>query len=342
MRRKILVITAIISFLFSCTQNFNKENFFYIERDGAVMPVWVRGNIDSKVMVIILHGGPGGTSVLYLPDYLKELENDYGFVYWDQRGAGSSQGNGGSNNVNIYLESINEDLSLLIDIVKAKYDVNKIFLFGHSWGGAVGTSFLLDKSRQGKVDGWIELDGGHNGKRDLPLSVQYVKDYANKKISECEKIEYWQKCLNWYDTNPVLTNGYTYVFEHEEYVNACNGIFLDPEVKKKVWDSTSQYISSPFNLISSSCNSLNAVLNVPFISLDLTYEMGNITLPTLILWGRYDGIIPVKIGEQAYEKIGTPINDKKLIIYENSAHNAVFEEPDKFNQDVKAFINKYK
>ena len=35
------------------------KNHFWIERNNARMPVWVRGNIDSGIFIVFNHGGPG-------------------------------------------------------------------------------------------------------------------------------------------------------------------------------------------------------------------------------------------------------------------------------------------
>ena len=72
------------------------QDFFYVENDGAKMPVVVEGNTASKIMVLFVHGGPGGTGIGFNNDenstlYLKK---NYAVAYWDQRGAGTSQGNG--------------------------------------------------------------------------------------------------------------------------------------------------------------------------------------------------------------------------------------------------------
>ena len=87
------------------------ENYFWVERNNARMPVWVRGNIDSGIFVVFNHGGPGscGTAESIFEvnpangkfDHaspLQVLENDYAVVYWDQRHSGMSTGNGADPN----------------------------------------------------------------------------------------------------------------------------------------------------------------------------------------------------------------------------------------------------
>ena len=68
-------------------------DYFFLERDGAVMPIWVRGNVDSRTLLLMVHGGPGDSAQWYIESQaFKALEARYGVAYWDQRGAGTSQG----------------------------------------------------------------------------------------------------------------------------------------------------------------------------------------------------------------------------------------------------------
>ena len=94
MRHIILVFVLLTSILFSSCEkeSFYDGDHFFVKNDGAEMPVYIKGNIESKVFILFVHGGPGGNASLssFLP-VAKELENDYAFAYWDQRASGLSQ-----------------------------------------------------------------------------------------------------------------------------------------------------------------------------------------------------------------------------------------------------------
>jgi pimeloyl-ACP methyl ester carboxylesterase len=75
-------------------------------------------------------------------------------------------------------------------------------------------------------------------------------------------------------------------------------------------------------------------------NINLVPEMHKITVPSLIMWGRHDGILPVEIAYEAYDKIGS--SNKYLQIFEYSGHFTFYEEPDLFIERVRTFINKYK
>jgi hypothetical protein len=53
-------------------------------------------------------------------------------------------------------------------------------------------------------------------------------------------------------------------------------------------------------------------------------------VPMFFLLGRYDWHVPAVLAEQYFEMIEAPC--KRLVWFEQSAHNPPFEEPEKFNQ----------
>ena len=38
-----------------------EQEVLFLRHKGADMNVWVRGNIDSKVIILVVHGGAGGS-----------------------------------------------------------------------------------------------------------------------------------------------------------------------------------------------------------------------------------------------------------------------------------------
>ena len=153
--------------LASCSSPFSPgegDDFFYVRRDSARFPVWVRGDTDNDTFVVIAHGGPGSTGTQYFHyGAFAGLEAEYGVVYWEERASGYSQGNGKGGQDYLNAEETAKDLEAVIDVIKAKYSPSSTFLLGHSWGGVLGTAFLGNGAeRQEKVTGWIEVSGGHN------------------------------------------------------------------------------------------------------------------------------------------------------------------------------------
>jgi proline-specific peptidase len=341
--KHIVISVLVLLVIVSCGDDtFLKGDFFYLVSKGAQMPVSVRGNKSSGVFILFVHGGPGGTAFqkIGLPAF-NELEKDYAMVFWDQRGSGASQGNSDDRLLN--LNQFVEDLDKVIDLIRYKYHDPEIFLLGHSWGGCLGTAYLVDDSRQSKIKGWIEADGAHNNPKGDSLSLQWITDYAREQVKKNADVEFWQYALDWYTKNPNFTSDQ---LEHYAFIEKAHGYIHDPSVKRTPStypEYSFQYLfNSPVD-VSASFTNYNHVLQHFIISdIDLTSQMVNIKLPALIIWGKYDGIIPYPMAQQAYDALGTDISDKEILTLNDSGHDSFYEEPDVFVSGVKKFIEKYR
>jgi len=339
---KLLVaFLAILLFLGSCgdqllNDEFKGGDWFYLENDGAVMPVWVRGNTSSNVFVVFLHGGPGYTSMdVPVSTAFKELHTEYAFVYFDQRGSGSAQGNARPESFTV--EQFVEDLQKLVYLIRHKYNNPTLFLMGHSWGGTLGTAYLLEADNQRYISGWVEIDGGHNSVDGTIHSWEWAVDRANEKIASGVDATYWQNEIKWYANTAPLHKFPNPLERHVKNIQRLNGYYYNSSNESELILFASPL--SPFSLL---INNNNVLGNVNFETLNLSPEMHKIKTPSLVLWGRHDGILPVIMAYDAFDNLGTDNADKYLHIFEYSAHNPMFEEPEDFVVKVKEFIEKYK
>ena len=333
-----IFITALVSLIFLLTNCKNEEfqedgDFFYLNSAEAKMPVWVKGNKSSGKFIIMLHGGPeGGSSQYYtiFPSH-KKIEEEFAIVYWDQRMCGMSQGNPSMEDAT--LEQFTEDLDKLVTLINHKYKSPKLFLMGHSWGGALGTNYLLN--HQEKISGWIEIDGGHSWTQANAISRDTMMLFAENKIQIEDEKEYWKFALDWYQKHPIVgindnahysfvgtANGYDYNFESDSLpIPFTQLVFSSP--------ISTAYFFSPYQF---------AFLDN---GLDLQNELHKITIPTLICWGRHDKVFPVVLATETYDKLGTPVSDKYIHVFEISAHSPNYEQPMEFAEQVIDFVDKY-
>jgi pimeloyl-ACP methyl ester carboxylesterase len=106
-----------------------------IELGGQRQWIFFRGEDRNNPILIFLHGGPGAplfgissTRTLYA-----ELIKHFTVVHWDQRGAGKSY------HRDIPVDSLTfdrlvEDCNELIDYTRDRFNAQKVFIVGHSWG----------------------------------------------------------------------------------------------------------------------------------------------------------------------------------------------------------------
>lgn len=335
MKRIILILFSVYFFTGCESDSVLLDDHFFVDNNGAIMPVMVRGNMESNNLVLFLHGGPGGSAsqAAFLPAF-KDLEEDYLMAYWDQRASGLSQGN--PDESTFTLGQFVEDLDFVAEALKIRYPGFQIFLFGHSWGGALGSAYLSTSTYQDKISGFIIMNSGHNLEVGLPLSVDWVENYATEQIASGEDLEYWTNVRDWCAAEPDMTVPENY-FEYAGYLRETDAYRHDNLPVNTGIVTLNDVLNSHMSL-AAFFNGGYLARNFNILELNLSEDMQRITLPVLVIWGKYDGVNTLEMGYDAYNSIGTPPENKEMIILENSAHEGYLEEPELFKASLGSFI----
>lgn len=335
----ILITMLIIMLLSACKkQEFYQGDHFFIKNAGAEMPVYVKGNIRSGTFIVFLHGGPGGNASL--PSFMpvsKELENDYAFAYWDQRGSGLSMGNPDSETFTV--EQFVDDLDLVVETIKLRYDNPRIVFYGISWGGALGSAYLSTDDYQTKVDGFICMDSGHNLVEGLPKSVEFVNAYAQQQIDEGIDVAYWTEARDWTATQPDMTDKDNY-FKYDGYLTNTNAYRKNPDQNVQGPEVGAMGSMNSYLSLAVFFNGRYLTPRFNILELNLSDDMARIKIPSMVIWGRHDGVNTIEMGYDAFNSIGGPdFQNKELVILENSAHEGYMEEQDLFIYTFRRFVN---
>ncbi len=323
-----LPVLAILLLLGGCLTD---GDFFYLRSNGADLPIWVQGATQSGNLVVVIHGGPGGSAfpLSQLPAF-DALEEQFGVVYWDQRGAGTSQGNASSESLTF--EQYREDAGLVVDLVREKYDLDRVFLLGHSWGGALALSTAA--AMPDRFQALILVDPAYNTVEGFRLSREWVMQKAQSFINAGEDVDQWERALAFYGTVPVIHQ--ENLLSHYAWTRAAGGFIAHPGTDTGT--SASLLFGSPFSLFSAVYNGLHTLNNFDVTQLELEDQLKTLTLPTLIAWGEKDGILPVDLAEPALSALGTDDAYKKLVLFPESAHSPFVEEGDAFAAEILAFL----
>lgn len=338
--KNIFILIISIGFIITACKKekyFDGDHFF-IKNKGAEMPVFVKGNLESNTVIIFLHGGPGGNASL--PSFMpvsKDIEKDFAFAYWDQRGSGLSQGNPDASTFTV--DQFVEDLDLVVETIKLRHNNPRIILYGISWGGALGSAYLSTGNNQDKITAFINMDSGHNLVVGIPKSVIFVKDFAQNQIDQGIDVGYWTEARDWCATVPDMSVVDNY-FKYDGYLSNTNAYQKNPDqiIEGPVVGAAgamSSYLS-----LATFFNGQYLVPNFNILNLNLSAQMEKIKIPTLVIWGRHDGVNTIEMGFDAYNSIGGPgFTDKEMVILENSAHAGYVEEQELFLQTFRHFVN---
>ncbi|MCB0643260.1 MAG: alpha/beta fold hydrolase, partial [Phaeodactylibacter sp.] len=263
MNDRMLYVLAALLVAASCQKDaLDTEDHFFVVNDEAIMPVYVRGNLEAEAILLFLHGGPGGNAsqATFIPSF-QEIEQSYAVAYWDQRASGLSQGNPDASTFTV--EQFVEDTYYTVQALQARYPDKKIFLLGHSWGGALGAAYLSTGDYQTTITGFICMNSGHNLEVGLPLSVDWVENYATEQIALNNNPEYWTDVQAWCAGNPDMTDPDNY-FQYVDYLKETDAyrhdnqeVVIDNVTLGDVLNSRlslailigGQYVSQNFNIL---------------------------------------------------------------------------------------------
>lgn len=340
----IMLLLAVSLFgISSCSEDLAEvSETIYVQRDKVKMPVYMRGNVASKVIILVVHGGPGGSGYEYRSGkYAETLESKYGMAYWDQRGQGMAQGKFGDNDLTV--DIMVDDLRAVVLALKEKYgDETGIFLFGHSWGGTLGTAFMVKDDYQKHVKGWIESNGAHDIPKLNKDAIIMFRQVAQQQIDAGNSVSQWTDILSWangVDTSNISTDQGGEInskgFEAEDFL-ANDGVLSKGD------DGSMNIFSSPINMLTSliSGNSTSNKLHDEVENTALTDQLHKITTPTLLLWGQYDFVVPPALGQDAKDKIQA--SDVSLVLFTKSGHSPMNNEPDLYTDEIIKFIERNK
>ncbi|MBL56182.1 MAG: hypothetical protein CMP61_03245 [Flavobacteriales bacterium] len=339
----LLIILSVL--LFSCRNNQDVSKLdetIYVRSQGSDMPVHIHGNLNSKVLLLMVHGGPGGSGLDYRAGkYTVPLEQRFAVAYWDQRGQGMSHGK--YNTEAMTLDQMCKDLDAVIQVLQAKYgDSIKTVVLGHSWGGMLTANYMINENNQKKISGWIEANGAHDIPQLNKDAIQMFKEVADEQINEGNNVSNWKDVLTWaqaIDTNNI-TADISYeinlkAYQAEEWL-IDDGVMAYPEPGgNKV-----PFLAGPVNPLVSflSGNLTNSLLLDEIERTALTKELHKVTVPTLILWGKYDFVVPPSLGWDTYHSISS--TDKEIVLFEQSGHSPMSNEWEAFSEAIISFIEK--
>ncbi len=344
--KKLLLIISLGMAIVGCqreeiTIGTHASDVFYLLNKGSAMPVRVHGNTASKTFMLMIHGGPGGDAIIYRSPYVVEnLEEEIAMVYWDQRNGGATQGgaNGANDEVDIFIE----DLEKMVALLKHRYgDDISLFVNGHSWGGFLTPAFLQKDQNQYLVKGWIQSAGAHN----IPLLNGYARqmllDKAAIEIAAGNNTAKWTEIQDFCNSITLPLNAEKglklngYCFE---------GQTLTPELPGIEYNGTAVYLQNDFPLLqlTTGRNSVPISLtNWLFTDQQLSDNMSVITIPTLLLFGKYDYVCPPLLADDIESRIQSAY--KRKVVFEKSGHGVMFGADEQaYWTEVIAFIRTFK
>jgi pimeloyl-ACP methyl ester carboxylesterase len=295
---------------------------------GLEQWVLIRGRSTHNPILLFLHGGPGAAEWPFVRHYNARLEDHFVIVYWEQRGAGKSYR---VKTPNLNVAQFISDTYDLIQYLKKRFNQDKVFLIGHSWGSLVG--ILIAQKYPELFHAYIGMGQFVSGKENETISYQYLMEAAIKK-NDPRAIHQLQKINDPVPYGIIDEKGLWFknLMTQRDWLFKLGGCVCE-RTNKLYWIRF--YFQAPeyskLDLIKWVLGYDSSIKQLwpEIMEYDLRKQVPRLEIPVYFLVGRHDYNTPFKLAEEYFHSLTAP--EKELIWFDHSAHSPIYEEAEKFN-----------
>ena len=297
----------------------------FIELGGEEQYVEMTGASDELPVLLFLHGGPGWPQTPHLRYFNADLTKEMILVSWDQAGCGQSYLQN-PNPKNLSPESLLNDAHELTQYLKKKFNKEKIFLIGFSYGSVIGLQ--LAEKYPDDYYAYIGVSQLINIQQNWDVSMQWLKEQAQLKqdtsvLKQLELIE--QK-----DTSVCKTQLDCFMSKYQLLVK-YNATIYRPEIAKEIEKAEHFYDDyKDYNWFEAFMYTSSRFEEKHFYT-DLS-SIKSLEIPVYFIAGRHDWNLPGIVTEKYFNNLKA--SEKKFIWFEQSGHEPPEEEPEKFNEMI--------
>jgi proline-specific peptidase len=263
----------------------------------------------ERLPLLVLHGGPG-----FPHDYLEDLsrlsDDGRAVVFYDQIGCGKSDHPD---------DGALWTMTTFVDEVAAVRDalgLERVHLLGHSWGGWLALEYAL-----GRPSGLASLvlastcaslpafaAETRRLKESLPAEVQEVID-RHEAEGTTDDSAYEEATMAYYTQWVCRLDPFP---DHvmRSFMNVSEDVY--GTMQGPEWNVTGN-----------------------LKDWDVSARLGELGLPVLVTSGRYDEMTPALI-----QPLVDGIRGAESVVFEESAHIAMAEEPDRYREVLESFLGR--
>jgi pimeloyl-ACP methyl ester carboxylesterase len=294
---------------------------------GVEQTILIRTHDPANPVLLYLHGGPGSPEMPVVVHFNQELEKHFVVVNWDQRGAGKSF-SAKIPEESFTIDQFVEDTHQLVTWLKQRFDQEKIFLVGHSWGSLLGMTVVQKYPED--FHAYVGAGQIADLQRNEQLSYEYVLKQARqrdhkKAIKQLEKIGYPE--------NGEYKDGLKGTIIQRKWLTKFGGFLygessMNPIIR--VYGRSPEYtFLDMIRFMKGSRRSLLCLVD-EILDINLIEQVPAVEVPVYFVIGRFDYTTPFVLAEEYFDHLQAPY--KEFIWFENSAHSPPFEEPGTFNR----------
>ena len=301
-----------------------------VELGGVDQWLIIRGQDTSKPVLLFLSGGPGASEAARVLRFNQELEKHFVVVIWEQRGCGKSYPSRKPKS-DLTVEQYVSDIVELTEILRARFDEEKIYLVGHSWGTIIGT-----RAAQAHPDLFHAYVGTaqmvnvrETDQMIYDMVLEHSRETGDTAFARTLQAQGEPPYLGKSPIQPYSTLfGREYsIYEfpnitNEEYRRDGDILMLMLKQPEYGWLDRAYYLLGLMNTFN--------VVYPQLQEMDFRLDAVNLDLPVYIVQGRHDMNNPSQLPEEYFNLLQSP--SKQLYFFEESGHGMIWEEADLFHK----------
>lgn len=289
----------------------------------------IRGQDVNKPVLLFLSGGPGASEAARVLRFNQELEKHFVVVIWEQRGCGKSY-------PSLYAQSeltvaqYTSDLIELTNLLRERFDEEKIYLAGHSWGTIIGVRAVQEQP---------DLFHAYVGTAQMvdvletdQMIYQIMMDYSRTSGDAAfVKTLETQGEPPYFGKSPIQP--YSALFGREYAVYEFPNI--KDETYRRDGDILMLMLKQPeygwldrIYYLLGLMNTFNVVYP-QLQTMDFRLDATRLEIPVYLILGRHDMNNPYSIPEEYFNLLEAP--SKQLFFFEDSGHGMIWEEADLYH-----------
>jgi pimeloyl-ACP methyl ester carboxylesterase len=303
------------------------ESLETVELGGVEQTIYLRGHDRNNPVMLFLHGGPGVPEMPLARDFGLQLEEHFVVVHWDQRGAGNSCISDVPDE-SLNLEQYLLDTVELVNLLRSRFGVEKLYLVGHSWGSILGV--MIAERHPELFYAYVGMGQVVNMDRGEEISYRFVLDRAKAEGNE-EALEELATIHPPYATTQELLTQRAWLSHYHGDIYEGGGT---SELVRGVLFSPEYPIGKKLSFYGCAINSVDQAWG-DLQDFDFIRDVPRLDVPVYFFAGRHDYNTPFELVEEFSSTLEAPHNE--IVWFENSAHSPNLEESDLY-QDI--LINK--
>lgn len=296
---------------------------------GVPQKIHIKTDDETKPVLLFLHGGPGVCNRHGILCDHADLLDTFTIATWDQRGSGGSYW--GVDKSTLTIDRLTLDAKELVEWLCERFHKDKIFVIGGSWGSELGT-WLCSRFPE-HVAAFVGFGQVVDITKNEEISYNYTYEEA-KKAGDSEAIAKLESVGP--PVKGTYKGGFSGLMTQRKIMMKYGG-YSKNEGKQNYWDAMGKPILKSheytFTDIVGLLLGYSSVLKAMWEEVGATCFPETCTkfeVPFYIFDGRLDMNTPSVLVEDWYDMIEAP--EKELVWFENSGHNPMGDEPEKFKK----------